>query len=318
MPEYDIVEMFADHAYAGSPMGVVPAAQELSTEDMQLVAREIALAETAFVLPPDDSAADYRVRVFTPVAESPYGGHSALGTAVSLVRRGIVPVGKVTQQCGPKLLTLTVDAESGTIGAAGPLEPVVAEAGPLLAAAGLGPADLAHADAAAAAPRAVGFGPAFHFLPVRRDALDRAALHAEAAREAGLADVFVFAWDAEQRTAHARLFAPGYGMPEDAACSSAALGLGLWLHGSGWLPRADGTHEFLIRQGAGMGRPATMHCTVTVSGGRPTGATVAGRVERVAHGRLALPPRAARPQPGGVEAAALADGPAATARPSAR
>lgn len=308
MPDYDIVEMFADHAYAGSPMGVVPDAQALTGEEMQLVAREIGLPETAFVLPSDDGAGDYRVRVFTPAAESPYGGHSALGTAVALVRRGILPAGRVVQQCGPKLLPLTVDEDGGTITASGPLPPVAADPAALLAAAGLEAADLAHGDAPDAAPGAAGFGPAFHFLPVHRDSLARAGLRAEAAEAAGLADVLVLAWDADQRTAHARLFAPGYGMPEDAACSSAALGMGPWLVGSGRLPGSDGTHEFRIRQGAEMGRPSTMHCTVTVSEGRPAAATVTGRVVRVAQGRLAPPPRPVREPPGQGEAADVPGG----------
>ena len=47
---------------------------------MQRFASWTNLSETTFVLPPEDRAADYRVRIFTPVAELPFAGHPTLGT----------------------------------------------------------------------------------------------------------------------------------------------------------------------------------------------------------------------------------------------
>ena len=68
---YQVVDVFTDRAYAGNPLAVVLDADDLSTEQLQAVAREFNLSETAFPLPPTEpGAADYRVRIFTPCRRS--------------------------------------------------------------------------------------------------------------------------------------------------------------------------------------------------------------------------------------------------------
>ena len=51
---------------------------------MQAIAKELHLSETTFVLPPTSTAADHRVRMFTPDAELPFAGHPTIGTAFVL------------------------------------------------------------------------------------------------------------------------------------------------------------------------------------------------------------------------------------------
>lgn len=89
--------------------------------------------------------------------------------------------------------------------------------------------------------------------------------------------------------AHARVFIAGGSVPEDPATGSAALGLGVWLVASGWLP-ADGTSSYRIHQGVEMKRPSRLHCTVTAAAGIAVSATVTGHVWPVAEGRIAVPP----------------------------
>ena len=74
------VDVFTRTPYAGNPVAVVLDAEDLSTEEMQRFAHWTNLSETTFVLPPRDPSADYRVRIFTPVAELPFAGHPTLGT----------------------------------------------------------------------------------------------------------------------------------------------------------------------------------------------------------------------------------------------
>jgi trans-2,3-dihydro-3-hydroxyanthranilate isomerase len=75
-------------------------------------------------------------------------------------------------------------------------------------------------------------------------------------------------------------------MPEDPACASVALGLGEWLVAAGWLPAADGTHDFLIRQHIENGRTGILPSTVTVVAGRVTSASTTARVIPVARGEI--------------------------------
>jgi PhzF family phenazine biosynthesis protein len=78
--EFRQVDVFTDVPYAGNPVAVVLDADGLSDEQMQRFAHWTNLSETTFVLPPTDPAADYRVRIFTPVSELPFAGHPTLGT----------------------------------------------------------------------------------------------------------------------------------------------------------------------------------------------------------------------------------------------
>ena len=59
-----------------------------SDEQMQRFAHWTNLSETTFVLPPTAPGADYRVRIFTPVAELPFAGHPTLGTCHAWLEAG--------------------------------------------------------------------------------------------------------------------------------------------------------------------------------------------------------------------------------------
>ncbi|MEU4569783.1 PhzF family phenazine biosynthesis protein [Micromonospora sp. NPDC023956] len=284
MIRYERVGMFATGASTGSPLTVVPHADGLPTGAMHVLARRFGTPETTFVLPPTMAGADYRVRVFTPAGESPYGGHSALGTAVTLHRLGVLPSGRLVQQCGTRLLPVTVTPGGGTITAAAPLPGAPVDRALLVAAVGLDPADLAAGPA-----RTAGFGPLFHYLPVHPDAVRRARPDLALMCAGNLPDVLVLSWDRAARRAEARLFAPGYGMPEDPACAPVALGLGAWLVAAKELPVVDGTHTYRIEQGAGTAPQGRLDCTVTVAAGRVSGASVSGRVAPVDRGELAVP-----------------------------
>jgi trans-2,3-dihydro-3-hydroxyanthranilate isomerase len=150
-------------------------------------------------------------------------------------------------------------------------------------------AGLTTADHAGPAPRVAGCGLEFPYLPVRPDAVARARVNAAAAERYGVEHVSVFSWDADSQTAHARVFVPGLGVPEDPATGSAALGLGVWLVASGLLP-GEGRSEYAVRQGIEINRPSALACTVTAAGGVAVGATVAGHVMPVARGEIAVPP----------------------------
>jgi trans-2,3-dihydro-3-hydroxyanthranilate isomerase len=67
---YLIVDVFTERALEGNPLAVFPRGEGLSDSEMQAIAREMNLSETTFVLPAPSSAADYRVRIFTPRIES--------------------------------------------------------------------------------------------------------------------------------------------------------------------------------------------------------------------------------------------------------
>ncbi|MFD2079683.1 PhzF family phenazine biosynthesis protein [Actinopolymorpha cephalotaxi] len=279
---YEIVDVFTDRPYAGNPLAVVLDADGLSGEAMQTLAKEFNLSETAFVLPPRDGG-DYRVRIFTPGAELPFAGHPSVGTAATLARLGRIRAGDVVQECGAGNLAVHIDGDLATITGGRPVLGATVDPGPLLAAAGLGFADLLGPPAQNAAA-----GHEHVLLPVTDDAVGRASLDLAAARAQGVKKVYLFSWDDERRQAHARLFAPELGVAEDPATGSAALALGVWLVGNGLVP-GEGETTYTVVQGAELGRPSRLDCVVRAQAGQAYETRVTGQVAPVAAGEIRLP-----------------------------
>ena len=116
------VDVFTADRYRGNPVAVVLDGTGLSTEEMQRFAHWMNLSETTFVFPPSDAGADYRVRIFTPVAELPFAGHPTLGTCHAWLAAGRAPrqAGTIVQECGAGLVTLR-QTENGLAFSAPPL-----------------------------------------------------------------------------------------------------------------------------------------------------------------------------------------------------
>ena len=85
---YHLLDVFTDQPFGGNPLAVFPDAAGMSGDVMQRIARELNLAETAFVLPTDNPECDFRVRIFSPAVEMPMAGHPTVGTADVLYRLG--------------------------------------------------------------------------------------------------------------------------------------------------------------------------------------------------------------------------------------
>ena len=116
------VDVFTSEPYLGNPVAVVLDAAGLSRAQMQRFANWMNLSETTFVLAPDDPAADYQVRIFTPSLELPFAGHPTLGTCFAWLSAGGRPrrADVVVQQCGAGLIPVR-RAEPGLAFAAPPL-----------------------------------------------------------------------------------------------------------------------------------------------------------------------------------------------------
>jgi len=85
-----VVDVFTEHPLEGNALAVFPDAASLDSTAMQRIARELNLAETAFVLPPTRSDCAARVRIFTPAKEMLFAGHPTIGTAFVLLDEGRV------------------------------------------------------------------------------------------------------------------------------------------------------------------------------------------------------------------------------------
>lgn len=271
------LDVFTSQPFGGNQLAVFTDGRGLSSEEMQLLAREMNFSETTFVLPPELPEAAYKIRIFTPAVELPMAGHPTVGTAAALASLGKI---NVPAEGGEAVLELGIGAvpvifepvrEPGTL----PFvwmkhrkpefseTPVTREA----AAEALG---LEIADIRSDLPlMVVSTGVPFLFVPLRSlDAAGRARSEAAALRRmfgnAQLVNVTIFTEEVvdPQARVHARMFAPHVvGIVEDPATGSMAAPMGAYLAKTGLLPE-EPVSSFIIEQGLEMLRPSRMRVEV--------------------------------------------------------
>jgi len=289
------LDVFTERRFAGNPLAVVLDPEGLDTAAMQAVAREFNFPETVFVLAPRDPAHRAALRIFTPTAELAFAGHPTVGSAVLLGRLdgGAARELVVEEGIGPvRCRTAMIDADRGR--AAFDLPRLPGEAGPAPAAAaiaaalGLDPDDIGFRGFV---PARWSAGNPQCFVPIRsRAAIARARpdpgrFDATFAIE-GRAIAYLYCGEVSEagHDFHARMFAPGLGVPEDPATGSAAAAFaGLLATQGGY---ADGDHAVTIEQGFEMGRPSLMELTFTMRDGALAAAAVGGGAVVVTEGMI--------------------------------
>ncbi|MFC6008998.1 PhzF family phenazine biosynthesis protein [Angustibacter luteus] len=305
--DFDVVDVFTATPFAGNALAVVHGSAGLATRQLQAIAREFHLSETAFPTPLGDNR--YRLRIFTPSGELPFAGHPSVGAAWVLRERGELVGTSAQQEC----LAGTVRLELGPAGGSGgPVwltgaaptlrgEVTAAELALALDAVGLAPDDLAGLPSLVA-----GTGLDFGYLLVRPPALERAVPQLRsltAVRQAlsqrlgcDVGGVSVVAWplagrpDAGAAAVPVRVFTDDIGAAaEDPATGSAALGLQVALVALGLLA-PDGASVVELSQGVQLSRPSTLRCRVEASGGVAVRCHVGGQVVPVARGSIRVPP----------------------------
>lgn len=81
------IDAFTDIPFNGNSAGVVYS-DELNKKEMQLIAREINVSETAFISKSNE--ADFNLRWFTPSVEVKLCGHATIATIHYLVQKGLI------------------------------------------------------------------------------------------------------------------------------------------------------------------------------------------------------------------------------------
>lgn len=303
---YYVVDVFTDQRFAGNPLAVFPHAEGIPESLLPRIAAELNLSETAFVYPGSSPTADVasrRVRIFTPAEELPFAGHPTIGTGWLLATLGELKLrdgraaAVLEEGVGPIPIAIE-ELENGQLRVsctAAKRPTLVAPAAPpelLARALGVSVSDLS--DDVAGSWSA---GVPFVVVGLR----DLAALGAIRIDPSALAEVlelgqaggiYVVVLGPSQpgggaATVRCRMFAPGLGVPEDAATGSAALAFAGALVGHGHLT-ADGRHQVAIEQGIEMGRPSHLELTVDLAGGQIEVVQLSGSAVLVAAGAMKL------------------------------
>jgi trans-2,3-dihydro-3-hydroxyanthranilate isomerase len=292
-------DVFTDRPFAGNPLAIFPEADGLTSEEMQSIAKEMNLSETTFVLPPTDSKARFRLRIFTPASELPLAGHPVVGTCFVLAARGMIPLeegsNRIFQECKAGVLPVDIVVSRGKVDKA-----VMTQARPsffeeyrnrelLAAAVGLPPDELLP-DGLPAQLVSTGLRqlmvPARSLAAFARISLDLVAMR-RVLSEVGSDSFMIFTRECRtpEGTVHARMFAPSLGVAEDPATGSASGALGAYLVARGVVAAAP-TARIVVEQGYEMGRPSTLYVEVDADDSGPVAVRVGGKAVEVVEGRL--------------------------------
>ncbi|WP_327050841.1 PhzF family phenazine biosynthesis protein [Halomicrococcus gelatinilyticus] len=282
-----LVDAFTDEALAGNAAGVVPDADGLTEAQMQAVARELSVSETAFLTESD--AADRRVRYFTPTTEVDLCGHATVAAHAHLLEDGVLDPGTHTLETNVGVLDVEV-TDDGVVWMTQDdpdIERVDLDYDRVGDALGVDPAALR--DVGADLPLAVAStGMPFLVVPVNflehvGGADPDVAAVEELCEAVDAVGVYAFSFDAIDRasTLHGRAFVPLAGVPEDPVTGTASGAVGAYVREFDAFD--DFPEEMRFEQGHFVDRPGHVRVRVDET------VRVGGRATTALDGRLVVP-----------------------------
>ena len=275
---YVICDVFTDRPLAGNQLAVFTDATQIPERELQPLARETNFSETVFVYPPAGGG-HAAIRIFTPATEIPFAGHPVLGTAFVLA--GPLQLTEIRLETAAGVVPVVLEREGARIVFGRMTQPVpsvepfpaVAE---LLAALGVERSELPvelydngvrHVYVALASEEAV------------------AAVTPDFSALARLPALGFSCFARSDRQWKTRMFAPGEGIPEDAATGSAAGPLACHLARHGRIAFGE---EIEISQGVEIGRPSLLYARAEGDADRIEKVEVGGSAVVVARGEFRL------------------------------
>lgn len=299
--EFLLIDVFTDKPFGGSRLYLFPDGDLVPPGLMQNLAMELGAGETAFIVPAAGETENRsRLRVFTPTAEIPFGGHSVLGATFaldSLQRRETADAATFTWELEVGNYQVTSRQEAGgTIYRLHQDDPVFMGqyfhrckvAGTL----GISEEEIAITGLPC---EIISTGLPIHIVPIGSlESMGRINLRrrdADAiAADLGFGDLFVFTCETvnPDATVHCRMFAPHFGIPEDAA-SGAATGALIAYLVKHRLVKHSPTVSIVVEQGLELGRPSRIVGDAKISGGQAQSVRVGGQCVLVGTGHISIP-----------------------------
>ncbi|WP_417614865.1 PhzF family phenazine biosynthesis protein [Oceanisphaera sp.] len=248
--DVQIVNAFIDGATGGNPAGVVVDANALTAAQKLKVAQQVGQPETAFVSASD--TATIKLEFFTPTRQIAHCGHATIATFSLLRQLGVVGEGQLSKETIDGNRDILVDGDMVFMEQRAPEYTQVAVTselgGRVVASLGLKPSQLLNG----VDPFVVNTGNAFLLIPLP-DERTVAELRPDLRLVESISDeldligyyVFSTKTKVQGRDAGARMFAPRFGIPEEAGTGMAAGPLACFLHDH----LGVGRREILIEQG---------------------------------------------------------------------
>jgi trans-2,3-dihydro-3-hydroxyanthranilate isomerase len=287
--QYRIVDVFTTEALEGNALAVFTDASQIDEAIMRKIAREMNLAETTFVLPPESPDCSARVRIFTPKKEMTFAGHPTIGTSFVLLDEGAIHNHDsfcLEEKVGP----VQIWVEHGERPMIWLLTPPISEGRVFdrsLCAQALG---IKTDDLLDVEPQLLNAGNPTLFVGLKNEvAVDRTWLdsHGMKILRTGEGEQFcVFVFSQTSEGVYSRMFAPEHGVSEDAATGSSTGPLAAFMIKHGLLTGASNA-RFISEQGTKMGRRSLLHVRI-VGNKQGEEIYVGGHVTAIAEGRMRL------------------------------
>lgn len=293
------IDAFTITPYEGNPACVINDASELNEKQMQKIAREMNVSETAFVLPASVEEADLQIRWFTPTNEVPLCGHATIAAFHSLAEDGLygmIKPGKYNYHIQTKsgILPVEVSKEEDKIdvnfGLAMPprLERFSQYKLDIVRILNLNLSDLE--------PRLLIMRSNYLYVPIRR-------LHVvynmrpnffaltNFLNQRNINGICVFTQETIDRdsSVHLRFFAPNEGISEDPVTGSAHGPLAIYMIENGLLNVTDGFVNYKAEQGDSIDRKGRVYVHVYAKNGEPISVKISGNAVTIFSTNIIVP-----------------------------
>lgn len=293
------IDAFTTTPFQGNPAGVVNDASKLDSKQMQSIAREMNLSETAFVLPPTVQGADLQLRWFTPLIEVPLCGHATIAAFHSLAEDGLYGMektGNYTFHVETKsgILPVEVSKSEDKIGInLGLIVPTKLERYNLQK---LDIIRILNLNISDVESKILILRSEYLIVPIRR-------LHilysikpnyfavTNFLNQRNLQGICVFTQETIDRESlvHIRFFAPNEGIQEDPVTGSAHGPLAVYLYENKLLEPVGGVATYIAEQGDVLNRKGRVNVTLSVENGKVQSIKIGGYAVTVFETEILIP-----------------------------
>ncbi len=291
------VDAFTQTPLTGNPAGVVVNGDGLTDQQMQTIAREMSVPETAFILSPSLPTADLRIRWFTPEIEVPLCGHATIASFHALAEDGLRGMGEhgtysfnLETRSGILPVRVEKSAEGVRIFFGIPV-PDFVRAGQYK----LDIMRILNITLEEFENRMPIVVSNYLYVPIRRlhtifSLKPNIYAMSQFLTNRNLGGLCVFTTETVDRgsAVHSRFFAPSMGINEDPVTGSANGPLGVYLFERGEVDAANGSVALIGEQGDAIGRKGRVSIRLGVQGTRVTSVEVGGSAVTVLSGEMLI------------------------------
>ena len=301
--QYYIADVFTQQIFNGAQIAVFPNADGLNVDKMAAIAREMNLSETVFIFHRLHSDNLRRMRIFSPLKEIDFGGHTIIAAAYVLAECGDIglnaPVTQILFEQNVGAIEVNISSENGKpsfVQFSRSVSAIVDRFAPsdeeLCRFLGLQAADLDHKKYS---PRLVSCGfpylivPVWNYESVRKARFNYLAWSESAAPQTAAQEILLFAPKSPNPEAdfNARLLGPNIGLQADPPVGSAMPAFCAYL--CSFERTQKGTHSFSVERGDVASRRSLIQLEMDNKQQENLMVRIGGRAVLFAEGSIYLP-----------------------------